>query len=109
MLSLLYDFSKMLWCVLLFIKAFSTYPATVASAVITFEVNDSCTKLRICLKRIKRRLNSLLLRCIQLEVKVKIKEEGIVIPKELFKEIVGTYIKMSKYLQPYRHSQTKKH
>ena len=26
--------------------------------------------------------------------KVKVKEEGIVIPKKLFKEMVGTYIKM---------------
>ena len=29
---------------------------------------------------------------------VKIKEEGIVIPKELFKEMVGTYIKMEQIL-----------
>jgi len=29
-----------------------------------------------------------------LEAKVKVKEEGIVIPKKLFKEMVGTYIKM---------------
>jgi hypothetical protein len=30
--------------------------------------------------------------------KVKIKEEGIVIPKKLFKEIFGTYIKMEQIL-----------
>ena len=30
--------------------------------------------------------------------KVKIKDEGIVIPKKLFKEIVGTYIKMEQIL-----------
>jgi hypothetical protein len=39
-----------------------------------------------------------LLRRIQLEGKVKIKEEGIVIPKKLFREIVGTYIKMEQIL-----------
>ena len=33
-----------------------------------------------------------------MEAKVKIKEEGIVIPKELFKEMVGTYIKMEQIL-----------
>ena len=33
-----------------------------------------------------------------MEAKVKIKEEGIVIPKKLFKEIVGTYIKMEQIL-----------
>jgi hypothetical protein len=33
-----------------------------------------------------------------LEAKVKIKEEGIVIPKKLFKEMVGTYIKMEQIL-----------
>ena len=33
-----------------------------------------------------------------MEAKVKIKDEGIVIPKELFKEIVGTYIKMEQIL-----------
>jgi len=33
-----------------------------------------------------------------LETKVKIKEEGIVIPKKLFKEMVGTYIKMEQIL-----------
>jgi hypothetical protein len=33
-----------------------------------------------------------------LEAKVKIKEEGIVIPKELFKEMVGTYIKIEQIL-----------
>jgi hypothetical protein len=33
-----------------------------------------------------------------LEAKVKIKEEGIVIPKKLFKEIVGNYIKMEQIL-----------
>ncbi len=30
--------------------------------------------------------------------KVKIKDEGIVIPKKLFKEMVGTYIKMEQIL-----------
>ncbi len=29
-----------------------------------------------------------------MEAKIKIKEEGIVIPKKLFKEMVGTYVKM---------------
>ena len=33
-----------------------------------------------------------------MEAKVKIKEEGIVIPKKLFKEIIGTYIKMEQIL-----------
>jgi hypothetical protein len=33
-----------------------------------------------------------------LETKVKIKEEGIVIPKKLFKEKLGTYIKMKQIL-----------
>ena len=33
-----------------------------------------------------------------METKVKIKEEGIVIPKKLFKEMVGTYIKMEQIL-----------
>ena len=33
-----------------------------------------------------------------MEVKVKVKKEGIVIPKELFKEMVGTYIKMEQIL-----------
>jgi hypothetical protein len=33
-----------------------------------------------------------------LEAKVKIKEEEIVIPKKLFKEMVGTYIKMEQIL-----------
>ena len=33
-----------------------------------------------------------------METKVKVKEEGIVIPKKLFKEIVGTYIKMEQIL-----------
>jgi predicted unusual protein kinase regulating ubiquinone biosynthesis (AarF/ABC1/UbiB family) len=33
-----------------------------------------------------------------LEAKIKIKEEGIVIPKKLFKEMVGTYIKMEQIL-----------
>jgi hypothetical protein len=33
-----------------------------------------------------------------LEAKVKVKEEGIVIPKKLFKEMVGTYIKMEQIL-----------
>ena len=33
-----------------------------------------------------------------MEAKIKIKEEGIVIPKELFKEMVGTYIKMEQIL-----------
>ena len=33
-----------------------------------------------------------------MEAKVKVKEEGIVIPKKLFKEIVGTYIKMEQIL-----------
>ena len=51
-----------------------------------------------CLKRIKAALNSLLRRCIQLETKIRIKEEGIVIPKKLFKEMVGTYIKMEQIL-----------
>jgi uncharacterized protein YlbG (UPF0298 family) len=32
------------------------------------------------------------------EVKVKVKEEGIVIPKKLFKEMVGTYIKMEQII-----------
>jgi hypothetical protein len=32
------------------------------------------------------------------EAKVKVKEEGIVIPKKLFKEMVGTYIKMEQIL-----------
>ncbi len=33
-----------------------------------------------------------------MEAKIKIKEEGIVIPKKLFKEMVGTYIKMEQIL-----------
>ena len=33
-----------------------------------------------------------------MEAKVKVKEEGIVIPKKLFKEMVGTYIKMEQIL-----------
>jgi hypothetical protein len=33
-----------------------------------------------------------------MEAKVKIKEEGIVIPKKLFKEMIGTYIKMEQIL-----------
>lgn len=33
-----------------------------------------------------------------MEAKVKIKEEGIVIPKKLFREMVGTYIKMEQIL-----------
>ena len=33
-----------------------------------------------------------------METKVKVKKEGIVIPKELFKEMVGTYIKMEQIL-----------
>jgi predicted unusual protein kinase regulating ubiquinone biosynthesis (AarF/ABC1/UbiB family) len=33
-----------------------------------------------------------------LEAKVKIKEEGIVIPKKLFKEMGGTHIKMEQIL-----------
>ena len=33
-----------------------------------------------------------------METKVKIKEEGIVIPKKLFREMVGTYIKMEQIL-----------
>ncbi len=94
----MYDFSEMLWGGLLVYQGFSNYAATLASVVIMFQVRDSCSKLRICLKRIKRRLISLLLRCIQLEAKVKIKEEGIIIPKELFKEMVGTYIKMEQIL-----------
>jgi uncharacterized protein YlbG (UPF0298 family) len=32
------------------------------------------------------------------KAKVKVKEEGIVIPKKLFKEIVGTYIKMEQII-----------
>jgi len=32
------------------------------------------------------------------EAKVKVKEEGIVIPKKLFKEMVGTYIKIEQIL-----------
>ena len=49
-------------------------------------------------KRNKSRLSSLLFRCIQLETKVKAKKGGIVIPEELFKEMVGTYIKMEQIL-----------
>jgi predicted unusual protein kinase regulating ubiquinone biosynthesis (AarF/ABC1/UbiB family) len=33
-----------------------------------------------------------------LEAKVKVKKEGIVISKEIFKEMVGTYIKMEQIL-----------
>ena len=33
-----------------------------------------------------------------MEAKVKVKEEGIVIPKKLFKEIIGIYIKMEQIL-----------
>ncbi len=33
-----------------------------------------------------------------MQAKIKIKEEGIVIPKKLFKEMVGTYIKMEQIL-----------
>ena len=33
-----------------------------------------------------------------MEAKVKIKEEGIVIPRKLLKEMVGTYIKMEQIL-----------
>jgi uncharacterized protein (DUF885 family) len=36
-----------------------------------------------------------IIRCIRLEAKVKVKKEGIVIPKEFFKEMVCTYIKMA--------------
>jgi hypothetical protein len=35
---------------------------------------------------------------VQLEAKVKVKKEGIVIPEELFKEMVGTYLKMEQIL-----------
>jgi hypothetical protein len=33
-----------------------------------------------------------------LEAKVRVKKEGIVIPKELFNEMVGTYVKMEQIL-----------
>ena len=33
-----------------------------------------------------------------MEAKVKVTKEGIVIPEELFKEMVGTYIKMEQIL-----------
>ena len=33
-----------------------------------------------------------------MKTKVNVKEEGIVIPKKLFKEIVGTYIKMEQII-----------
>ncbi|MGD0644652.1 MAG: hypothetical protein ABSA75_07085 [Candidatus Bathyarchaeia archaeon] len=33
-----------------------------------------------------------------MEAKVKVKKEGIVIPEELFKEMVGTYLKMEQIL-----------
>jgi predicted unusual protein kinase regulating ubiquinone biosynthesis (AarF/ABC1/UbiB family) len=33
-----------------------------------------------------------------LEAKVKVKKEGIFIPKEFFKEMIGTYIKMGQIL-----------
>lgn len=37
-------------------------------------------------------------RCIGLEAKVRVKKEGIVIPRELFNEMVGTYVKMEQIL-----------
>jgi uncharacterized protein YlbG (UPF0298 family) len=33
-----------------------------------------------------------------LEARVRVKKEGIVIPKELFNEMVGTYVKMEQIL-----------
>jgi hypothetical protein len=50
------------------------------------------------LKRIKSRLGSLLFGCIKLEAKVKVIKEGILIPEELFKEIMSTYVKMEQIL-----------
>jgi hypothetical protein len=79
--------------------AFSIDPENFASVVITYQVKGLFSKFSILSEKNQSHLNSLLLRCIALETKVKIiKEEGIVIPKKLFKEMVGTYIKMEQIL-----------
>ncbi len=46
------------------------------------------------MKTIKSGLIRVLVRCVQLETKVKVTREGVVIPAELFEELVGTYNKI---------------
>ena len=42
---------------------------------------------------------ALLFGCNRLETKVKVTKEGILIPEELFKEMMGTYVKMEQILE----------
>ncbi len=44
-------------------------------------------------------MHGLLYGCNQLESKVKVTKEGILIPEELFKEMLGTYVRMEQILE----------
>jgi len=42
--------------------------------------------------------SSLLIRCNLLVAKVKVTKEGILVPEQLFREMIGTYVKMEQIL-----------